>query len=1559
MANDTPDNLTQDQHDQILAASTSEEKKQLAVEFGFSEDLVERLDPRSRVPERPQGGLTAEEMAVEPPEDDEGPRVSTVRERPELTGEPLDDDIPIEQATPQEGDDDIPVDVEGRTRPDRPESKNRDLENTRLVQSAIIQNYLDDTPLMEGYLQYRGTENKKSVRDALADAKETQDLDAVREMFLESPGITPEDIMTEAQIAELMEMDISEQGSGPMRNANIYADALVQGRDPEAQAELATDAALYETFIRPIADDISTWDQVSTFAKDLLPGAILWQNNALTNQFFGAQERLKEMAGRFRSLPPEERIEVFPRLRDELIEEVGETRAVRILSQFVDPAGDMGFDEFSNAWAAVDAVDAASVLGGIGLVITRAGRSGKATHALKTAGREEEAADVGAVSVLDETGETARASGVSTRTAHNDALPFNVQGIDPDYTQGLSTKIQERIRRFRQERDERLEGIAAGTSWRREHAPLTKEQSENVALERALNREGIENAQITNRTEEGFDLRYDVTRRKPARDEAGRFTGGMQDEVIRTERMHFNYDPEAGQPWELGAPGRTRQFLESNTSLAGDSNLAADINRALRLDTSGAKVANELVKLQREALSPVLGSPLAGPSRNPFIGARPSLAKIDDVMRTGDREGRVFNAVELNKMGLNERETEAYFNLRNLFDGLHDLRNFEVRRDLVKQGFRNITTRDGQRHIGQTYADSGAARRAINQIEGGRDFVYLDDIGDVRRLDDINLDDMYNAGYQMTRVRDGLRTEQAGKVDLALVRRDQVDNLPMQVLNYKQGYVPRIYDRAAYFVKSVKPTRVDGKQLDMANPKLAVSKGADTETLRMFDNKPDADAFARQTQAELGDDAAERLVVLGDREIERQSGGVAMERGAGPGSGLYTGARADEAIPFGPDGAEAPMLSTFEALTRNIQNVSNFVSRNELRQHWQRQWIETARSLGVRAERYGDIPAKTDSRLAAHLRSLERSIDDWSGIPSDSERFMESAMQNLIDKVAGSKLAGGRVGEAGKRSLHSLKHRDPVATARATAFHALLGWFNPVQLWIQAQGATVAMSMNMLRPDRLTRIMGRQAALSAVDFTENVGFLNRVARQLDISPNDLKKTKELWEKTGYRQSILNTADHAAAIRSYGMGADAMRRAADRGMMFYRMGELFNRRLSFLTAMEEHSRRTGRTIQQLTDEDLGQIMTRTNDFMLNLSKANKAQWQRGPLSLATQFQQPFTKMAETLLGTNKRFTPMERGKILAGQLGLYGVAGVPFGTAAYHAAAGLAGFDEEQQANVDEDTRRLFNGGMTDWLAANMFGADVEVANRSALASGIEDFFYDLMNDQANFLINMPFGAVADRTYSAFKHMNILAAPALEEGQMPNASVAAASMSEVAKITSTWNNVTKAIHMNRWNELLDRKGAAIIEKDFNPATEIATAIGFNPREVNMTYDLEAINRANQDYRNKLATEITYLMHQYANTVRDTNYEDVDEEVLNYYQQAISMRYSLARNENEEQAIRSTVSNRIQTGNDRYSRALREWVRNRSDDEAGRLSEYMSKAQARPFTVDIPGLEEEEE
>ena len=95
-----------------------------------------------------------------------------------------------------------------------------------------------------------------------------------------------------------------------------------------------------------------------------------------------------------------------------------------------------------------------------------------------------------------------------------------------------------------------------------------------------------------------------------------------------------------------------------------------------------------------------------------------------------------------------------------------------------------------------------------------------------------------------------------------------------------------------------------------------------------------------------------------------------------------------------------------------------------------------------------------------------------------------------------------------------------------------------------------------------------QQALALADHMESEAGIANVAKALGMKPENLMFLKSAWRKSGLKDAVLTTGDYAAAAHGRGIAMDALKRASDKGLLFYRIGEMFNRRVSFVTAFRE-------------------------------------------------------------------------------------------------------------------------------------------------------------------------------------------------------------------------------------------------------------------------------------------------------------------------------------------------------------------------------------------------------
>jgi len=1108
-------------------------------------------------------------------------------------------------------------------------------------------------------------------------------------------------------------------------------------------------------------------------------------------------------------------------------------RAALFLQGLIDPSlqgegeDDLGF------WGTIDA---AAIGVGIAATALRLRKILNPIRAAAKAGDRERAADSNLLVMQGLDNGLGEAVGVDRMTANTNALPFLGETVDTATAAGeLSPAVHERIFAFRDRLKEAFGDLAEGKTFVREGFLDDQDRSKAVVrITDEFNRyvsqvfrgnDKIVNLNGTKQTPDGVEFSFDVVSPDGSvwKDTyVGRFT---------TDDIGF---------WQSLPKGSI--FL-SEKAQALKTDFMSTVNAAIRLDNTAAAVANQLRKVIRDASTPIRG--LKGKPRKERI------QEVDSVLITGDDLGKEFTPFELrsgvNGVKLDESQIEYYYNMRGVINGLGILRNMEAHRAMDVRGVKTIAV-GNERYLGEVVDEATEATRRLK----GRFNIWKFDETDGGRVDatQLKMDEEYAKGFKLVRLEEDSFIG-GNRYQHVLVKSDTVHPLPDVVLDLKRGYIPRVNPQATYFVQAFSPSSVDGVR-DVLR-----------KAVRSFDNKKEADAFAVRLHATAraeGFEEGTSFRVVEDGELEAFKAG---DSGISHVGGLIYGKRARTKIPHNDgDAADVPRTSALEAVELLLENTKNFMSRNDWRMGLRKKWENTAAfHLGSRVsfDDPGAALANTDLRVAWEK------INEFSGFMDKSERSWEALVKGTYE------WAIGKTGRTGVSDfIMTQRHKDPAARLRAATFHTLLGMYNPIQLWVQAQGAAVAMAANISNPERGIRAFQRQHALTLlqhVGLDDSPATLKKIAAASGFDDVDeMMATKRLWDRSGFYDSTLSSADVEAAARGFPTSGDALRKFIDSGLMFFRAGELFNRRYGFLTAIDELG---GARAVEASDDLLKQAMSRTNDLILNLGKSNRASWQKGLMSIPTQFMQIQTKTIETLLGLNGVSTQAERMKILMGQFALYGAAGMFGGQWAVRQIAAMSGKDQIDINNMDPAVLAAMTGGLTDWFLHQM-GTDAIGSQRGALLNGMDQTLFALFTEESSAFqwLGGPSAVGPERVWKKLQQISPwLAVPQDINGEVSFAPqdvtdalkfIAEGTMGVMMSPFATGNQIDKFLLMRDLGVLRDQNGnlLAAPEGGFNWQTEWATLIGFKPELLQRKFDLSSINenvRKTVEFRTSMLLE----------------------------------------------------------------------------------------------------------
>jgi hypothetical protein len=439
--------------------------------------------------------------------------------------------------------------------------------------------------------------------------------------------------------------------------------------------------------------------------------------------------------------------------------------------------------------------------------------------------------------------------------------------------------------------------------------------------------------------------------------------------------------------------------------------------------------------------------------------------------------------------------------------------------------------------------------------------------------------------------------------------------------------------------------------------------------------------------------------------------------------------------------------------------------------------------------------------------------------------------------------------------------KDIYGRAKTLAFHALLGWLNPRQLYVQAAGAMAAVSVD---PLKATYLFPRYMALRAVMYSDSKDIYSMTRAAIAKAGKGFMDEEQFvdmvkaYRKAGVRDSIRSTADYDAAIKGFGMSRTTLNMAADRGLFFLRESELFNRSYNWLWAHDKFME--GKSIgYKLTNKDVDTITADSLRIGMNLMRANAAGFQKGFLSIPFQFQQISTKFIGNMLySMNGRvlkgagrgnWTAAEKAKIGLGQVLMFGAAGVPFGTYVTKEVINWAKDDGNYGLGIkDPDAIAAVSGGMTDFALGRMFGAQEDVASSMSYGGNLTQFLEQFVNSDTSFaqIAQGAFGEVPKRIWQALGNVAPILAGDIQAGDISPGDMVLVT-GELASAISSWRNVHKA---NMWEQsrlLTNSKGEVYrqIDPEEDAGMLLAQKLGMSPAELNYLTAHKKFYKVTQD------------------------------------------------------------------------------------------------------------------
>jgi hypothetical protein len=991
---------------------------------------------------------------------------------------------------------------------------------------------------------------------------------------------------------------------------------------------------------------------------------------------------------------------------------------------------------------------------------------------------------------------------------------------------------------------------------------------------------------------------------------------------VNLGEAELRYDDIAGDFEIEGGKFRDAPYIHGALSPRASTISAQELDSVkagIRLDGSSQEIANQYTALLEIALSPIA---VPGKFSNPLKKKR-SLEKLQQVLLEGDEfvkegveVGREFTTHDLIAKGLNKQERAAYFNVRQLAKQMWSVKNAEARKIAVRKGYKNINipkvtanevTFEGRAHnMGKVLRDPSELAKQVGGV------VYDVSLQREVRTSDIVANwkgEYVFADYRLVKLHSGsqrgLNPAHKGKgYKYIIVKDPMIEELPPEVLKFKEGWMPRTYERARYFVR----------EFD--------KQGNFIKTHRYFDNAKEARLYEEDLAAgKYNGNPEHSFKAQSEGEFLKQSEEEDLFEGVGGlTDGLYTSARAANKLPFGHPDLELQRdigrTNIMDDLRRQLGSAALHQPRNEWRigeEQRMRNTIKKYLGSDVAMNWKGlrdPVPLVGSHDLARAIELRRQKIEKMAGIQSQDEKMWQRLSAGIYEWAV--KPGSGKTKQAFSELAWFAHENDPFAFMRTVAFHSLLGMGRLDQLWVQAQGAANAAAMNVFRPDKILKFLPQQATLNTIVNMDDAQLAVFAKKALFAgSYDDLRAKRDLYRKSGLLAGIDTNADWKASEQGYAIGATGMRKVLDAGLIPYRAGERFNRGFSFLTALDEFQTGAklyrGRSLKgvplsKYDDDILRGVTSRANDLMLNLGKANAAKWQEGVLSVPTQFLQVQAKLFEDISGAAEGLTGGERFKMLLGQFLLYGAAGVPAGK--YLAGLALEGkFEtpEERDAWIAENPSAVaaMTDGIWGFLFMAAFGADISTGRRGSVLSSVEEVFMRLVTEDdfnAMEVLLGPGGVAAKESWRAAKNLKMLAFSTIK-GVEPSDVALEKAVRHLSRIAASTRAAENAYLMHKYGIIPNSKGKVIAREDFALGTELFTGAGFQPAVKARTWSLKEAVIAEKEEQTAIIDEMVARTVDMISVSSVNEWGEISDEELVAHQEYLAALLQTAYGDND--------------------------------------------------------------
>jgi hypothetical protein len=588
------------------------------------------------------------------------------------------------------------------------------------------------------------------------------------------------------------------------------------------------------------------------------------------------------------------------------------------------------------------------------------------------------------------------------------------------------------------------------------------------------------------------------------------------------------------------------------------------------------------------------------------------------------------------------------------------------------------------------------------------------------------------------------------------------------------------------------------------------------------------------------------------------------------GGRLFWSGRSEDGLKSISTGSsENVTLGPLASLSAEVNNTARFASLSEWRANEIQRWYNTFEDVIDDADKAGNATAeqvffrvvnraefatRADPKvrqMLAHTNFIVAQL----GLRTADEQKVQHAINSLLSNRFTDRPALAHVNEW-------VRNADLPQYAKSINSTLMLGLFSPAQLFVQANGALLAVTISPKHGLKSfhTAVGVMRALTSNVKDVRGWHYkLNDLKKSAGVNESEFQRIAAAIERTGIVANIGASSIYTGGDEMLSMFARKRQAFNKKQMMFFNTGEEYTRVAAFDIARREFIEANPTAVWD-SPENLNRLVARADDLTLNMTRANEARWSQGWAGLPTQFlQHPIrlgTSIAAGLVGKGNQLSRKEVYSIMIGSLLLYGVSN----NSTQDYIEDFLG--RELNSKLSEEQKLYITQGLLSgmlYTVTDTLGAEpVSLALGTRLSSlqWYEDMYDAVLGvfKDGKFDFGAIWGPTGSTLANLFELPPIMRRLATKE-EITTADFLRTTSEMIGSLASSWRGVEKAYWAYHADGMLKNKRGETTAV-LNTGEIIAQALGFSSTEVFESSNVFKINREYGRLMDRYAEDFMY-------------------------------------------------------------------------------------------------------